>query len=576
MPDEEIIRTKPTAHGYLASRLSEHIAELPDGGLLVTGCPIARTGFQEYAVRDLPREAAKELGIDVSNPSSLIDLYRPPEEVFSPRFLASLEGRPITDGHPPDFITPATFSQYAKGHIQNVRRGPEPLDDGEWPILADLIISGEPLVSKVKAKQARDISLGYDFSIDRDGDKVIQCDMVGNHSAVVPKGRAGDLVAIGAAAPPGLQTPHSAAPQPAPAGLMGRPPGSGDGRAARTDNAPSTKTKEKLKVKSNLLHLLGLGLKAKAADSETDPEELAQAALDIGDVTTEDKRGKDKRTRDRRSDDDLDPEIEETGQVRDRHGRDRRGRDLDPEIELTHTEDRRGVHDALDKIMDAIDGKRGRDRRVDDSDIAALRDLLDDFLGEEAKEPEHAVEDDGDGDEPDPSELEEVLNTEETTDTEAEPGEVVGEGGEAEPLDEAADGEEAMECAHCGSAMGGEACPECGCRDAKAKDRKSAKDRATAHDGAAATLRMLRPMVARSKDEAVKAAYNTALATLKRGSRVRAADAGYGAFIRASRTAGKNRPSNFNRTQAADTKAEDVNSTAQAIYDRLHAGKAAK
>jgi hypothetical protein len=310
-------------------------------------------------------------------------------------------------------------------------------------------------------------------------------------------------------------------------------------------------------VKNNILHMLGLGLRARAADADTDPEELAQAALDMHEVVAKDKRNKDG----------LDPDIEETTQVADK----RRGKDLDPEIEETQTNDRKGIHDALDKIMNAMDGKRGRDRHADDADIAALRDLLNDYLGEEEQEPEHADTGDDDlgGEEPDPTELEEVVASDEPDPELAGPDDEEDVIADEDPAE--------MECAHCQTAMdGAEACPACGCKDAKAKDKGKARDRATAHDGAAATLRMLRPAIARCKDEGVKAFYNTALAALRRGSKVRAADAGYGSFRRAARTASKDRPANYNRTQAADSRAADVNNTAQAVYDQLRAGKAAK
>src|ERR1700691_4774288 len=128
-PNEELEELSITAHGFLTSQLTDHIHETDEGFLVIESCPIARTGWQTYAVKDLPQQRAKELGIDVSNPHASIELYRPAEEVFHPELLASLEGKSITDGHPPEFVTPATFSQYALGHIQNVRRGDEPMED---------------------------------------------------------------------------------------------------------------------------------------------------------------------------------------------------------------------------------------------------------------------------------------------------------------------------------------------------------------------------------------------------------------------------------------------------------------
>src|SRR5580658_8711591 len=101
---EQVIEATRTAHGYLVSPLSENISETPEGFLVVVGCPVARTGWQEYLVKDLPQQSAEELGVDMSNPGATIDLYRPPGEVFAPDFLASLNGKPITDGHPPEFV----------------------------------------------------------------------------------------------------------------------------------------------------------------------------------------------------------------------------------------------------------------------------------------------------------------------------------------------------------------------------------------------------------------------------------------------------------------------------------------
>ena len=519
--EPEIIRATKTVHGYLASPLSEHISEMPDGSLLIVGCPIARTGWQEYSVRDLPQERAKQLGIDISNPSAMIDLYRPASEVFKPEFLASLNGRPVTDGHPPGFVDPTNFNQYSKGHIQNPRRGLHPLEDGEWPVIADLVISGEPLVGKVRTKQAREISLGYDFTIDRDGDCIIQCDYVANHTAVVPKGRAGDLIAIGDAAPD-LTAQRATPPEPA-----ASPPEPSAGHVALTTHASTTK-KEKPKVKNNLLHLLGLGLRAKAADAETDPEELAQAAVDVG-----------KFADDKRKAGDEDFEIEETGQVKDRK---RKAKDLDPEIEETHTNDRRRkMHDALDKMLDA----KGKDE-----DLTELGDMLKEFFGQEAQEPEHQVGD-----------VEELPEEEEEVE-DADPAEL------EEVLGEEAEDEEP--CPECG--LPGE---ECECEDAEEEEeevedkKRRAKDRATAHDGAVATLKMLRPVVARCKDAPMKNAFNTALASVSRASRARTGDSGYSRFAAGSRARSGNLP--HNTARAADA-AADANAKLQKYYDERRKG----
>jgi hypothetical protein len=548
MPVEELTIT---GHGYLTSPLTENIRQMDDGSLVVEDCPIARSGFQTYQCRDLPQKAARNLGVDLSNPSASIDLYRPEEDVFNPEFIASLEGRPICDNHPPSWVTPFNFNQYAQGHIQNVRRGDEPLPSGDWPLLADLVISGEPLVGKVRDKQAREISLGYDYGVSRDGNKIIQCDMVANHLAVVPKGRAGDDVRIMDAAPGSVITvdtsatggsvvtvtelPPARAAPPEPAAQLPPEP-SAAGPAAPVINAPLTRNKEKPKVKNNIMHIFGLGLKAKAADAETSPEELAEMASDVGKIK------------------DTDPDLFEETTERDRKARDRKAKDepvIDPvDRDPEQANDRRKVmHDALDRLYDASGG-----RGVKDTDMEELKALLGQFIGEEATEPQH--EEDAD-----PAELEELLGAGEqpdAEDVEADPGEEVLPSGEESLV------EDGTECAHCSTAHDLEACPQCGCTDKKAH----AKDRARAADGVAAVLRMIRPAVARTNDSNVRRAYNTALGTLTRRSR--ATIASYGDFARGSRARGRDvgRDPNPGRRRAVDASQPTRDEKMQQYYDK--------
>jgi hypothetical protein len=506
LPTETEQELEVTAHGFLASPLTENIRQMDDGSLVIESCPIARTGWQTYQVRDLPQQAARDLGIDLRDPNAEIDLYRPPEEVFHPEFVASLEGRSISDNHPPEWITPANFNTYAKGHFQNVRKGDAALDDGEWPLVADLVISGEPVVAKVLDKRARELSLGYDYSIRREGDKIVQCGMVGNHLAVVPKGRAGDDVRIndsadGSTAPAPEESPPTRAAPPGPAAPL--PPEPGVGPAALDNHAAQPK-KEKPKVKNNLLHIFGLGLRAKAADAETTPEELAEMAADVGKV--------------------KDEAGIETTMSRDKGKRGKDAPVIDP-VDEDHEEPaddkRKAAHDALDRMLDA---------RSKDTDIAELRKLLDEYLGEEQEEPEHVTED------ADPAELEALLGAGEQPDAEdevqADPGEELQPSGE-ESLEEADDMEGEGECAHCGTAHDLENCPSCGCKDRKAK----ATDRARAADSVKAVLKMFRPFVARSNDSGMRSAFNTALSVATRSSRVRPSGArsGYGEFASSAR-----------------------------------------
>lgn len=244
--------------GYFTTAVSDNIEETPEGYLICKNCVIARTGWQNYKVSELNPEAARRVGIDTDNPGASIDLYRDEDDVFDSDFLRSLEGKAVTDNHPPDFVFPENFNEFARGHMQNVHAGRnEPLDNGDFPVLADIHITAEPLLSKVRNKMQRELSLGYDYSLRRDGNRVCQTNMVGNHVAVVPKGRAGPEARI-----------NDAAPEP----------------NATADVQPITEPKQEIttvateKKKLSLRHIFGLGIRTVAADASIDPEALADVA----------------------------------------------------------------------------------------------------------------------------------------------------------------------------------------------------------------------------------------------------------------------------------------------------------
>lgn len=569
------------ARGYFATLIGDTLQEMPDGTLVAPGCVIARTGSQVYQVKDLPQEAAAEFGVDTSNPNANITLWRSPEEVFHPDTVRSFEARPLTDNHPPDFVDPSNFTEYARGHIQNVRKGTEPLESGEWPLLADLIIAAEPLLSKVKTGQLRELSCGYDYSIRQgegeDEGKIFQCDIIGNHLAVVPKGRAGSEARINDAAPASLEEEVSHAPPTDVAPERASPPPLAVQEAHDVENknvavsreADPEPKKEKSIVKNWRDHIFGLGLRAKAADAETSPEELAEAAKAVGESTAPpaDDKAKDKKGKDSHGKDESDPAIK--AEPDDDHEDDIPG------------EDRKKAHDALDRMLDRAKDKKGKDARGKDTDLEALKELLGEFLSEEEEEPTHASEDNV---EADPSELDNVLSADaeppiaEEDDSESDPGEVVVETGEEELEPGAEDEAEMGECAHCGTAHDAESCPECGCRDRKADDKKHMGDRARAADGVRAVLKMLKPVVARSNDTAVKKAFNTAINSYN--SRSTPSSGSYGKFARnaAARDGAPRNPNPERRARAADkSSGGKKNSTIdelQAAYDSaLKGGK---
>ena len=165
---------------YYGTEISPNQTETAEGFLICRNVPIARTGEMQYLAGELQLEG---------DPDRQVTVYRTPEDVFEAAAVASFEGKPVTDGHPPENVGPENFSAYARGHVQNVRR------EGDF-LLADLYINDAALASDVQNRVKREVSCGYlcTYVPDRDGYR--QEHIRGNHVAVVPRGRAGHEVAI--------------------------------------------------------------------------------------------------------------------------------------------------------------------------------------------------------------------------------------------------------------------------------------------------------------------------------------------------------------------------------------------
>lgn len=165
---------------YYGSSISPHIDRSPEGYLICRDVPINRTGVQEYL--------AGELGLD-GDPERVVKVYRLPEDVFAPAALASFEGKDVSLGHPPEMFTAENQSSYSKGHLEHVRR----VGDNT---VADLFIKDPVLASQVESGAMREVSCGYNCKFEPYLDGYRQTNIIGNHLAVVPRGRAGHDVAI--------------------------------------------------------------------------------------------------------------------------------------------------------------------------------------------------------------------------------------------------------------------------------------------------------------------------------------------------------------------------------------------
>jgi hypothetical protein len=162
------------------------MTKTPEGFLVCHDVPINRIGTQKYY--------GWELGLTGDDSDRLFDVLRRPEVVFDSGVLASFEGKPITNEHPPDeHVTPDNIHAFECGHAQNVRKGTGP---NEGCSIADLYITDSRLIEEVENGK-REISCGYNYNIAPNKNGTFeQISMCGNHIAVVDKGRAGSRIAI--------------------------------------------------------------------------------------------------------------------------------------------------------------------------------------------------------------------------------------------------------------------------------------------------------------------------------------------------------------------------------------------
>ncbi len=169
--------------------------ETPEGYLVCRAVPIARLGEMSYTAAETGDGAPL---IAVNTPAVL----------FGADTVASFEGKPVTVYHPqpnadpaiPD-VTPQNWRAVAVGIAQSVRPG---TGDDEDKLVADLMITDQVAIDLVK-NGLREISCGYEaFHCEKDADgRAIRNQIIGNHIALVDRGRAGSDIAIRDSKPEG-------------------------------------------------------------------------------------------------------------------------------------------------------------------------------------------------------------------------------------------------------------------------------------------------------------------------------------------------------------------------------------
>lgn len=185
-------RTQDEAGRWFApERLSARQSVTPEGFLLCEAVPIARIGTLLYDESELVNEDGPLIE---GGAGGLVTIERNADEVFRPETIASFEGKPVTLAHPEDFVNPSNWRELSMGITQNVRRGDGVESD---LMLADLLITDAQAIEDVR-NGLRQVSCGYDAEYEQLAvGRGRQTNIVGNHVALVERGRCGPRCAIG-------------------------------------------------------------------------------------------------------------------------------------------------------------------------------------------------------------------------------------------------------------------------------------------------------------------------------------------------------------------------------------------
>lgn len=176
--------TGPRMKFYAETKLGAKQSLTPEGFLLCEDVPISRIGELVYVDGEIPLDPG---------PDGVIRVERNPEDVFNPESMASFAGKPVTNDHPDEEVTPSNWKQYAVGTVQNPRIGVGPLSGC---VVADLLITDEDAIEEVRSGK-REVSCGYDAEYQQvSPGRGVQRQIVGNHVALVERGRCGPRCSI--------------------------------------------------------------------------------------------------------------------------------------------------------------------------------------------------------------------------------------------------------------------------------------------------------------------------------------------------------------------------------------------
>ena len=162
--------------------------EYTDEGFLKVPGRVARTGIQDYL--------ASELGLE-GDPSRIVKVFRPADEVFNPNSLDSYNHVDVTNDHPGKLVDSQNFKTVTVGVVASAG-----VQDGDF-VQTDLIIKDADAIKLIESGKAQ-LSAGYtaeyvkESGTTNDGVdyEFVQRDIKINHVALVDNARAGSMARI--------------------------------------------------------------------------------------------------------------------------------------------------------------------------------------------------------------------------------------------------------------------------------------------------------------------------------------------------------------------------------------------
>lgn len=165
--------------------LSTSTRTITDEGYLLCIADTCRTGIMEYT--------AEQVGIEDMDPNAIVNVYRSPEEVFSPAAMNSFKGKPVTLSHPGIMLDASNIRDYTVGH------GGDDVKRAGNSMKQNLYVTDAVVIKMIQDGEVDQISNGYQADIvikdgvTPDGIKfhAEQKNIRGNHIAILKNGRAG-------------------------------------------------------------------------------------------------------------------------------------------------------------------------------------------------------------------------------------------------------------------------------------------------------------------------------------------------------------------------------------------------